>query len=279
MPEGVRGVHAYWQLPSRLPRAYQQLSRVTWLLSIRSWQRYAGPITLYADPPTMEWLDRLGWLSCYDQIETLDDRDLDQRYDRVACFALPKLLALDRYPYATLVDTDAYLHSRLRLPATGSVFAHLEHGDADFYSRLRELRNPAQVDLPDSPPVVGNTSLFRAADAHLARRISHAGLSFLAGNPTTPGRDIHLHMTVAEQVLATHLTTVAGQQVVNLFDALWCPRTLRWLSEPPRFGHLWNLKRGAPAEHLLAAYVAVTRTLQNEYGVAQDRLHAAMERI
>ncbi|MBQ1023990.1 hypothetical protein [Micromonospora sp. C95] len=278
MAEGIRGVHAYWQLPNRLPRAYQQLSRATWLLSIRSWQRHAGPITLYADPPTIEWLDRLGWLDCYDQTETFDDRDLDKRYDRVACFALPKLLALARYPDAVLVDTDAYLYHRLRLPATGSVFAHLEHGDADFYTGLRELRNPARVELPDSLPTVGNTSLFRAADADLARRISQAGLSFLADNPTTPGRDVHLHMTVAEQVLATHLTTVAGHRVVNAFNALWCPRTLRWLTEPPRFGHLWNLKRGAPAEQLLAAYVSVTRTLWNEYGVAPDRVRAALER-
>lgn len=271
-------MHAYWQLPGRLPRAYQQLSRATWLLSVLSWRRYAGPITLYADPPTLEWLDRLGWRDCYDQTETLDDRELDRHYDRVACFALPKLLALDRYPDAVLVDTDAYLQSRLRPPATGSIFAHLERGGGDFYSRLRELRNPAGVELPDTPSTIGNTSLFRAASPDLARRISHAGLSFLADNPRTPGRDVHLHMTVAEQVLATHLTTVAGQPVVNLFDALWCARTLRWLTDPPHFGHLWNLKRGAPAERLFAAYVSVTRTLRDEYAVAPDRVRALLER-
>ncbi|MFV2116763.1 hypothetical protein ACFHW0_31175 [Micromonospora sp. LOL_025] len=279
MSDEVRGVHAYWRVPSGQPRPYRQLSCATWLLSILSWRRYAGPIDLFADRPTMERLDRFGWLGLYDRTEILDDDGLDDRYDRPACFALPKLLALDRYPGSMLVDTDAYLLSPLRPPGTGSVFAHLERGDIDFYSRLHELRNPAAVELPDSLPLVGNTALFRAATPALAARISHTGLAFLADNPTTAGRDVHLHMTVAEQVIATHLTTLAAEPVVNLFEAVWSMRSRTWLPGPPRFGHLWNLKRGGRAETVLATYTLVNRILRDDYGVADSRIRAVLEQV
>ncbi|WP_405097447.1 hypothetical protein [Micromonospora sp. NBC_01412] len=279
MAEPLRGVHAYWRIPSGHPRPYRQLSCATWLLSILSWQRHAGPIDLYADPPTIDWLDQLGWLGYYDRTEVLDDAGLDRHYERVACFALPKLLALDRFPEAVLVDTDAYLRVGLRPRGPGSLFAHLERGDVDFYTRLRELANPAGVDLPDSLALVGNTSLFRAADPDLARRISRTGLSFLADNPSTPGRDIHLHMTVAEQVLATHLTITAGHLVVNVFGAIWSPQTLTWMTDPPNFGHLWSIKRGPQVATLVAAYASVTRILRDEYGVAPSRVRTALERV
>jgi hypothetical protein len=277
MAEPVPGVHSYWTVPSRHPRAYRQLSRAAWLLSILSWRRYAGPMGLYADRPTVESLDRLGWLGHYDWVEILDDRGLDDRYDRRACFALPKLLSMERYPEAVLIDTDAYLLSEFRPLGEGSLFAHLERGDVDFYSRLGELNNPSGVELPDSLPLVGNTSLFRAADPELARRISRRGLAFLAGNPATPGRDVHLHMTVAEQVLATHLTVAAGRPVVNHFGAVWTLRTRTWLTPRPDFGHLWNLKRAPQAGKLLATYGTIERILRDEYGVDPGHVHALLE--
>lgn len=277
MADPVRGLHSYWTVPSRHPRPYRQLSRATWLLSILSWRRYAGPIELLADRPTADRLDRLGWLGHYDRVEILDDGGLDAHYDRLACFALPKLLAMEHRPEAVLVDTDAYLLAGFRPPGEGSLFAHLERGDVDFYSGLRELANPAGVDLPDSLPVVGNTSLFRAATPELARRISRAGLAFLAGNPATRGRDVHLHMTVAEQVLATHLTVTAGQPVVNLFGAVWTFRTKTWLTGPPGYGHLWNLKREPRPETLLGVYAVVNRILRDDYGVDPSRIRALLE--
>src|SRR3989337_1299703 len=105
---GVRsyGIHSYWTVPSRHPRPYRQLALATWLLSILSWRRYAGPMGLLADRPTVEWLDRVGWLGHYDRAEIIDDiidvEALDASYDRLACFALPKLLAMARYPEAVL---------------------------------------------------------------------------------------------------------------------------------------------------------------------------------
>ncbi|MEU6077256.1 hypothetical protein [Micromonospora sp. NPDC047074] len=278
MTDGLRGVHAYWRVPGRRPRAYRQLAALTWLLSILSWRRYAGPVELYADAPTTDWLAALGWLDHYDRATLLDDTGLDDRYDRAACFALPKLLALARFPSAVLVDTDAYLVAPLRLTGPGSHVAHLEVGDGDFYAALHGLRNPAGVELPDDPEVVGNTSLFRAADPALADRISAAGLAFLAGNPATSGRDVHLHMTVAEQVLATHLTRRAGAPLTPVFDARWSTRSLCWLTPPPAFGHLWNLKRGASPDRLVQAFAMVRGILVDGYGIAPDRLRTAVER-
>ncbi|MEU9510049.1 hypothetical protein AB0D32_27640 [Micromonospora sp. NPDC048170] len=278
MADGLNGVHAYWRVPGRQPRAYRQLAALTWLLSILSWRRYAGPVELYADAPTTDWLAGLGWLDHYDRTTLLDDTGLDDRYDRAACFALPKLLALARFPAAVLVDTDAYLLAPLRLAGPGSHFAHLELGDGDFYVGLHGLRNPAGVELPDAPELIGNTSLFRAADPALAKRISAAGLAFLAGNPATPGRDVHLHMTVAEQVLATHLTLRAGAPVASVFDARWSTRSLRWLTPPPAFGHLWNLKRGGGPDQLVEVFTQVRQILVRAYGIAPDRLRTVLER-
>ncbi|MBB5110439.1 hypothetical protein AB0K27_17085 [Micromonospora echinospora] len=277
MAEGLRGVHAYWRVPGWRPRAYRQLAAATWLLSVLSWRRHAGPVELYADAPTTDWLAGLGWLDLYDRTTPLDDTGLDHRYDRSACFALPKLLALARFPDAVLVDTDAYLLAPLRLTGPGSHFAHLEVGDGDFYAGLRGLCNPAGVDLPDAPGLVGNTALFRAADRALADRISATGLAFLDGNPATPGRDPHLHMTVAEQVLATDLTMRAGRPVTSIFAARWSTRSLRWLSPPPAFGHLWNLKRGGGAEQIVEVFTMIRRILVSDYGVAPGQLRVALE--
>ncbi len=277
MAEGLTGVHAYWRVPGARPRGYRQMIALTWLLSILSWRRHAGPIELFADEPTLDWLGSMGYLEHYDRITRLDDAGLDERYDRVACFALPKLLALERYPDAVLVDTDAYLFTPLRLRGPGSHFAHLERGDVDYYADLPALSNPAGLELPDSLDLVGNTSLFRAADAGLARRVSEAGLAFLAGNPTTPGRDVHLHMTVAEQVLATHHTLRAGAPVVNVFNALW-RLGQGWLTDPPGYGHLWHDKRDETPADALQAFQACRRLLTEGYGVDEELLRSALRR-
>ncbi|MBQ1055144.1 hypothetical protein [Micromonospora sp. C32] len=277
MPEGLVGVHAYWQVSRSHPRGYRQLVALTWLLSILSWQRHAGPMELFADEPTVEWLDSIGHLQHYDRVTRLDDTGLDDRYDRATCFALPKLLALERHPTAVLVDTDAYLLAPLRLSGPGSHFAHLESGDVDFYANLRALSNPAGVDLPDNLDLVGNTSLFRAADAGLARRISAAGLAFLAHNPTTPGRDVHLHMTVAEQVLATHLTLRSGAPMANIFGAVW-RFGHGWLTAPPAYGHLWHVKRAETAEDVVVAFQGLRQHLAAVYGVDDERIRSSLRR-
>ncbi|MEV0456640.1 hypothetical protein [Catellatospora methionotrophica] len=268
----LRGLHSYWHVPGERPLPYRRLALPTWLLGVLSWQRHAGPIDLLADQPTADWLDALGLLDGYDRVEVFDATEFDGRYRRAECFALPKLLGMARHPGSVLVDTDAFLLGELRLEGTGSHFAHLERGDAPFYARLHEVANPAGVNLPSSLPYVGNTALFRAADADLARRISAAGLAFLDGNPGTPGRDAALHMTVAEQVLATHLTAEAGHEVVNVFGALWSPHDRHWDVGPPAFGHLWHLKRYHQPGGLAAAYARVSRILRDEYGVGEARL-------
>ncbi|MEV0135926.1 hypothetical protein AB0H83_46730 [Dactylosporangium sp. NPDC050688] len=277
MAEGLTGVHAYWRVPGTQARGYRQIIALTWLASVLSWRRHAGPIELFADEPTLDWLGPMGYLEHYDRITRLDDTGLDERYDRAACFALPKLLAMGRFPTAVVVDPDAYLLGPLRLRGPGSHFAHLELGDVDYYAGLRTLCNPTEVPLPESLELVGNTSLFRAADAGLARRVSEAGLAFLAGNPATPGRDPYLHMVVAEQVIATDLTLRAGAPLANIFDAVWRHR-VGWVGTPPAYGHLWHDKRDDTPEQARLAFKMLRRYLVEGYGVDDERIRSALNR-
>jgi hypothetical protein len=275
MSEELRGVHCYWHTRTQESRVIRQLECAAWWLSILSWQWHAGPIDLLADGATTDRLDRLGLLKLYDRTYLIDEENLTG-YDRSICFSLLKLLAMARLPGSVLVDPDAYLIGPLRLTGPGSHFAHFELAD-DYYADLRKLNNPAGVDLPGSLTLVGNTAVFRAASPALAQRISTAGLAFLEGNPRTPGRETYLHMTVAEMVLATHLTLQAGQPMANVFGGVWLPTARRWRDERPAFGHLWHAKRrGAPVESVLQAYRDVTRRLR-VYGVPAHEIRAAME--
>src|SRR5262245_35154689 len=93
MSQPIPGIHAYWAAPKLCEAARQGWNEadlrefpvlpteelITAVFSVLVWQRLHGPVTLFADTRTVEFLDRHGILAVYDAVRTDEVDGVDHR--------------------------------------------------------------------------------------------------------------------------------------------------------------------------------------------------------
>ncbi|MEU7996187.1 DUF6734 family protein [Micromonospora sp. NPDC049060] len=263
MPSTIPAVHANWVAPRLRSAAAQgwdpaELRRVllppeeiiTIILSVKAWNRFHGPVSLFADTPTLEFLDARGLLQLYDGYYNAEIDAINHRtFPPEIYFALPKIvgLSLSSAPVAVL-DLDLFLRQPLPPMSTSDFLcAHHETLDREIYPLLADLPNPAGVTFPgwhdDLPACNMALALFTRQD-HLAS-FTDLALTYMSGN--NEPADVHpvSRITFAEQRLPAYTAARHAVRVRTLADSYWDTSTSEWSDGEPvhLFHHTWHTKK------------------------------------
>jgi hypothetical protein len=258
------GIHAYWAAPKLREAARQGWDEtdlrdfpvlpteelITAVFSALTWQKLHGPVTLFADSRTIEFLDQHGVLPVYDAVRHAEVDGIDQqRFDPQLYFSLVKFVALgaSRAPVA-IVDLD--LFPRAPLPpfcAKRFLFAHFETLGCEVYPPFADLPNPNRVELPgwtDDLPACNTALAVFTSQAHLDHFVGLA-MAFMVDNndhaPLHPGA----RPMFAEQRLAPYTALRHGMALTPLTNSVWDTGRAEWTQGAPEdvFHHTWHRKR------------------------------------
>lgn len=250
------------------------------VFSALRWNSLHGPVTLFADDHTVDYLGERGMLGIYREVRTAEIDAIDlQQYPPDLYFSLPKVVALhvSKVPVAVL-DLDLFL--RRPLPPVGPdefVFAHYETPDSLSYPALAELPNPNGVDLPDwddSLPACNMAVAAFGSQRHLDD-FTDLALAYAAGNSEPAPIFEWARLTFAEQRLSAYTARRNGVTLTPLTNSIWNTRRHRWMDEEPDdvFHHTWHRKRLFTGQSMRDRYcVRLVRELLASFPQAADLL-------
>ncbi|MEU7714932.1 DUF6734 family protein [Micromonospora chalcea] len=244
----VPAFHTLWTAPSRARGVAYEFTPwevVTAVLSVRSWQRFHGPVRLYTDDAGAHQLDRLGLLDLYADVSTDLDDVTPYDVDPVVYYTGGKLVALaaERAPVAML-DLDLFLLSSVDTTCADFVFAHVERATGDIYPPLERL--PGTDRVAGTPPdLAANTALAVFNNERHRAAFTTAARTFMRGNADPAGCAPVALPAFCEQRLVLCEAERLGLSYAPVTPAVWDPRERAWSGDTRRapFHHTWIRKR------------------------------------
>jgi hypothetical protein len=257
------GMHANWVAP-KIARARRegwsdadlrhlpvmgQPELITLIFSALAWHRHHGPIKLFADSRTCEFLDERQLLGLYDEVRTDEIDAIDhQVYAPHLYFSLPKFVALGAVPApVAMIDFDLFLRAPLpEVSADRFVFAHFETLDCEYYPPLADLPNPNAVDFPGwrDDIVACNTAIAAfGSQPHLDDFVA-LSLAYMRNNdvdaPLHPG----VRAIFAEQRLCSYTAARHDVTLAPVTTSVWRTDESDWTEGAPEalFHHTWHRK-------------------------------------
>ncbi|MEU6077260.1 hypothetical protein [Micromonospora sp. NPDC047074] len=252
---GVPAFHTLWTAPSRARGARHEFAPweiVTTVLSVRSWQRFHGPVRLHTDHDGARLLDGLGLLDIYadvtEDLSGIDPGDIDP----VVYYTGGKLVALaaERAPVAML-DLDLFLVRPVDTARADFVFAHRERANGDIYPPLDRL--PGADRIAGTPPDwAANTALAVFNDDRHRAAFTATAARFMRGNADPAGCAPVALPAFCEQRLVLVEADRLGLTCAPVIPAVWDPLLRDWSGDTSGvpFRHTWFRKRvlaGDPA--------------------------------
>ncbi|MEU9510045.1 hypothetical protein AB0D32_27620 [Micromonospora sp. NPDC048170] len=243
----VPAFHTLWTAPSRAQGATHEFAPweiVTTVLSVRSWQRFHGPVGLHTDHDGARLLDRLGLLDLYaDVAEDLSGIAADD-IDPVVYYTGGKLVALaaERAPVAML-DLDLFLLRAVDTTRADFVFAHRERANGDIYPPLDRLPGAGRV-TGTPPDWAANTSLAVFNDDRHRAAFTATAARFMRGNADPAGCDPVALPAFCEQRLVLLEADRLGLTCAPVIPAVWDPQRRDWSGDTTGvpFRHTWFRK-------------------------------------
>jgi hypothetical protein len=249
---GVEGIFALWSAPRGTERP--ELSRLELLAlcaSVSEWRRHNGPARLYCDDPYAQYLEWIGLLGLWDDVDTslfASMRSLD--VDPKAYFSLARILAVGaaRIPFAS-IDCDLIVWRSLarEFDTQGLVFTHWESTwPTVWYPPPHELQTPEgyTLDLRRNWRLnAANSSvLYFGADAARVRdAYVEEATRFIVGNPGRSHYEVGLarELLFAEQRLLPVIAREHGLTATPIINAVHSPLAGEFITNDPRYG-VWN---------------------------------------
>lgn len=278
----IPGIHANWTAPRGSGEVLRTEELITMVLSALTWRRFHGPITLFADSRTVDFLGEREMLDIYHEVRTAEIDAIDPRqFSPELYFNLSKLVALraSTAPVA-VIDLDLFLRRPLpRIGPNDFVFAHYELPNSAAYPPLSQLPNPNRVEFPgwQDSSLVCNTALAAFGSQRHLDDFLDLAMAYIAGNNQDAPVDHVARLLFAEQRLAPYTAHRNGVELTPLSDSAWDNRQFRWgRGEPgPAFHHTWHRKRLFPSDRTRDRYcVRLVRELLATFPEA-ERLLAA----
>ncbi|WP_439427671.1 hypothetical protein [Micromonospora sp. LA-10] len=242
--------HTLWTAPGRARSDHHTIPPwevVTILLSVRSWQRFHGPVRLHTDAHGAHVLDRLGLLDLYADVDTALDGIDPGEIDPVVYFTGGKLVALsaERAPVAML-DLDLFLLAPLALGGADFVFAHKEFARGDVYPPVERLPGADRVvaGVPVRDWAANTAVAVFHDDAHRAA-FTDAAMRFMRGNAAPAGLNPVALPAFCEQRLVLVEADRLGLSHAAVVPAVWDPPRRGWSGDTAGgpFHHTWIRKR------------------------------------
>lgn len=276
----IPAVHANWTTPRRSGEVLLPEEVITMMLSALAWRRFHGTIALYADTPTVTFLQKRGILDMYDDVRSAEIDSIDRsRFSPDLYFNLSKLVAL-RACAAPVAVVDLDLFLRRPLPAFGPnsfVFAHYELPNSAVYPPLAQLPNPNHIAFPDwdDDLLVCNTAIAAFGSQRHLDDFLDLAFSYMDGNNEPAPVDPDARLLFAEQRLAPYTAQRNGIDMAPLSDSAWDNRQFRWRRGEPTqaFHHTWHRKRLFPNPRTRDRYcLRLIRELLSTFPEARDLL-------
>jgi hypothetical protein len=291
----ISGIHANWFAPKladalrqgwdvrdlKLLPVFSTQELITMIFSALAWKRFHGPIALFADTRSVEFLGERGMLRLYDAVHSAEIDSIDQqRYVPRLYFSMPKFVALAASTVpVTMLDFDLFL--RRPLPPVGGqdfVFAHYETLGCEYYPPLSEMPNPNGVELEgwddDGVPACNTAVAAFGSQPHLDDFVELA-MAYMAGNdgesPVHPGA----RPIFAEQRLCAYTAPRNSVTMTPLTTSVWDTHRTEWTRGAPEevFHHTWHRKQYFTRQSMRDRYcVRLVDELLRTYPEAEDLL-------
>lgn len=245
----MRAIYSLWSRPR--PRGVALLSaleRLLVALSVSSWRRHNGPALLYCDRPYARYLDRVGLLELWDEIDTDILEAVDTRIDAPTFWTAGRLAAIAAAPVPFVsLDCDLVVWRELGSELSDRVvgFTHWESTEpSPWYPAPARLSTPPDFRIrADRDWTLGaaNTSIVFFGAASVRDQYAAEALTFVTGNPGRLRADAGVapELLFAEQRLLPVIAEEAGVPAAPLIDALWSPRRDRFVGHDSRYGE-WD---------------------------------------
>ena len=300
---GTDGIYALWSAPRGTDRPeLSRLELLTLCTSVAQWRRHSGRAILYCDDPYARYLERLGLMELWDEIDVRLFASMGSSgVDPKAYFSLARIHALGaaRIPFAS-IDTDLIVWRSLarEFAGRGVVFTHWESTwPSMWYPEPRELHTPEgyTMDLRrDWTLNAANSSLlyFGTEAAGVRDAYVEEATRFIAGNP---GRShyragLARELLFAEQRLIPVITREHGLVPTPIINAVHSPlagefvttdrrygvwNNLHILNQPTGITHLWYHKRWRGDLRLVGVERILAARLKSDHPDVAEMVHKA----
>lgn len=157
----------------------QKMPLLVWVLSILKWKEFGYTVKLYCDKPTLEDIEKFGFETLYDEVDSeyLSDKDVCKGIDFAYFWAMPKLLALRNEVVnlgfsAVVTDQDVVPMgdvSRLWKNTDVAVWSNKEYTEIQsVYPKKYKLSLPKGYELPKW--FTGNAKPLNTGILHIKNR-------------------------------------------------------------------------------------------------------------
>jgi len=300
---GTEGVFALWSAPRGTERP--ELSRLELLAlctSVAEWRRHSGPAMLYCDEPYARYLESLGLIGLWDNVDvslfaSMGSLDVDP----AAYFSLARIHAVGaaRIPFAS-IDCDLIVWRSLarEFETQGVVFTHWESTwPSVWYPPPHELRTPDGYTLDPRRNWTLNAAnssvlYFGAEAARVRDAYVEEATRFIVGNPGRSHYEVGLarELLFAEQRLIPVIAREHGLRPTPIINAVHSPLAGEFVTNDPRYGvwnnlhilnqptgitHLWYHKRWRGDLRLLGVERILTARLKSDHPHVADMVYRA----
>lgn len=275
----ITGIHIFSTAPGKNIRAGQPFSLpafevVCQALSALMWRKLNGPIKFYADIPACRWLDGLGLLDLYDEVDTEVLESIPDDINQEIFWAGAKLFALRAEPApVAMVDTDLVVWKSLEGLLHSPLTVLHREDFLDCYVRKEDLKIRSgysfdpQWDWSVRPC---NTAFACFLDEDFKDRYADKAVDFMRGNGEY-AMEMVSQMVFAEQRLLAMEAVKSALEIGTLVDD-------PFQEDNEIFTHLWgakNIARQDADQCALLVRAMMNRIEQEDAGVYEKLLRLA----